>query len=365
MAKANVEPKYIQLANHVRQLIESGELKAGDRLPSHVEFYRRFGATTATVQRVCHLLEQEQLIERRSGSGIYVTEPRRVRTNNIGLIASAAHQTPRIPLHTRLIGALNSAAADAGQHLLYLGTETGWNQNAVDNVDGVLVCGTENPHIAFQNLPAALPAVSLLNIIEGVNSVGIDEYQAGRMAVRHLLDAGHQRIACLLEKQPQECRRRLAGISDYLHENGIELETEWARLTEKVYTPENRWNTAQPYREWACQHMQEWLDDGWHQTGCTGLIVQNEVAAIGVIQTLQAAGVKVPTEVSVITFDGTELCDLISPPISAVAWPLEQIGTRAVELLLQQIEHSNDHTQSIVLPIQLRLGQSVTPPAQT
>ena len=363
MTTTSAEPKYIQLANHVRQLIQSGELKAGDRLPSYVEFYRRFGATTATVQRVCHLLEQEQLIERRSGSGIYVAQPRRARTNNICLIASAAHQTPRTPFQTRLIGALNQAATGAGQHLLYLGTEAGWYKNAMDNVDGVLVCGTEYPDTTFENLPAQLPVVSLLNIIEGVNSVGIDEYQAGRMAARHLLEARHRRIACLMERQPLECRRRLAGVTDYLQENGIELEADWTRLTGKVYAPENSWNTDQPYREWACQQMQEWLDNGWREAGCTALIVQNEVAAIGAIQTLQAAGIQVPEEVSVITFDGTELCDLISPSISAVALPLEQIGTRAVELLLQQIERNDNQTQAIVLPIQLRPGQSVIPPA--
>jgi len=363
MINTSAEPKYIQLANHVRELIATGELQVGDRLPSYVEFYRRFGATTATVQRVCHLLEQEQLIERRSGSGIYVAVPRRERTNNIGLIATAAHQTPRTPLHIRLMGALNQAAASADQHLLYLGTETNWDENAMNNVDGVLVCGTEYPGTTFKNLPPQLPVVSLLNLIEGINSVGIDEYQAGRVVARHLVEAGHRHIACLLEKQPLECRRRLAGVIDYLHENGIEMETSSIRLTDRVYAPEQNWSTDQPYREWACRQMQDWLKNGWQQSGCTALIVQNEVAAIGAIQTLQAAGINVPEDVSIITFDGTELCDLISPSICAVTLPLEQIGTKAVERLLQKIELNDKETQATVLPIQLRLGQSVASPA--
>lgn len=359
MNEAPPKLKYVQLAQYLREQIQSGELQAGDRLPTYAELYRRFGATTATVQRVCNLLEQERLIERRSGSGVYVAPPRRPKTHRIGLIASAAHQAPTIPFHTRLMGALATAVADSKQQLLYLGTEDAWDAGASSHVDGILVIGVENPTSTFKNLPPNIPVISLLNIIEGINSVGIDEYQAGRMAANHLLNAGHRRIACLMEKFPIECRRRVAGIADALLERGITTEANWVRLTEKVYSPDSSWKTDQPYREWACREMEDWLNNGWAEAGCSALIVQNEVAAIGAIQTIQATGMQVPDQISVITFDGTELCDLISPQISAVALPLEQIGTKAIEVLNQQIKSKESQWQSTILPIQLRPGQSV------
>jgi DNA-binding LacI/PurR family transcriptional regulator len=105
--------------------------------------------------------------------------------------------------------------------------------------------------------------------------------------------------------------------------------------------------------------MMDWLAKEWEETGCTAIIVQNEVAAIGVVQTLQATGIKVPEEVSVITFDGTEVCDLITPHISAVAIPLEQIGIKAVEVLTNQIQNDRYQPQTLTLPLHLRLGDSV------
>lgn len=44
---------------------------------------------------------------------------------------------------------------------------------------------------------------------------------------------------------------------------------------------------------------------GWRETGCSAILVQNDVAAIGVIQILQKEGIKVTEEVSVMGFDGT------------------------------------------------------------
>ncbi len=358
MSETTQQPKYIQLADHLRELIQTGELQVGDRLPSYVEFYRRFGATTATVQRVCNILEGERLIERRLGSGVYVAEPTRELTGNIGLIASIAFQAPKSPYHVRLMGALTQAVSSSGQHLLYLGTKDSWDPSAACKVDGILLV-SDDPVPVVQQLPPNFPVVSLLAVENNMNCVGIDEYHAGRLAARHLVEKGHRRIACLMERQLHDCRRRLAGITDVLLEAGIQPEASWMRLTDNVCDPDILQKIAQPYRKWACDEMMDWLAHGWEETGCTAIIVQNEVAAIGVVQTLQATGIKVPEEVSVITFDGTELCDLITPHISAVAIPLEQIGVKAVEVLTHQIQNARYQPQTLTLPLHLRLGDSV------
>ncbi len=358
MSETTQQPKYIQLADHLRELIHTGELKVGDRLPSYVEFYRRFGATTATVQRVCNILEKEQLIERRLGSGVYVAQPSQETTGNIGLIASLAFQAPKSPYHVRLMGALTQAVASSGQHLLYLGTKDSWDPNACHKVDGVLLV-SDDPVPVVEQLPPNFPVVSLLAVEENMTCVGIDEYHAGRLAARHLVEKGHRRIACLMERELHDCRRRLAGISDVLLEAGIQAEANWMRLTDNVCDPDILQKIAQPYRKWACDEMMDWLANGWQETGCTAIIVQNEVAAIGVVQTFQATGIQVPEQVSVITFDGTEVCDLITPHISAVAIPLEQIGIKAVEVLTQQIQNARYEPQTLTLPLHLRLGDSV------
>jgi DNA-binding LacI/PurR family transcriptional regulator len=353
------KPRYVQLADDLRERIRSGELKVGDRLPSYAEMYRRYGATTATVQRVCDLLEQEQLIERRFGSGVYVAEPRKNCTGNIGFIGTASYKAPSVPFHQHLVGAMQQAVGTNQQHLLYLGTADSWDVNACDKVDGVLLCNVENPEPILRALPEYLPRVSVLTIVDGVTSVGVDDYRAAQLAVRHLIDLGHRRIACLMEKLPSEGRRRYAGYRDALLEVGIEADPRWARLTDSVYGGKTQWTTAQPYREWARRQMSAWLSEDWSETNCTAILVQNEVAAMGVMQILQKAGIRVPEEVSVIGFDGTELCDLVTPRLCAVALPLAQIGAKAIEVLNWQIAGEPSSAQAVMLPLGLRPGESV------
>lgn len=361
MATTSAKPKYVQLADHLRDLIEVGELKVGDRLPSYAEMYRRFGATPATAQRVCDLLEQERLIERRSGSGIYVKEPPRFLTGNIGFIGHTVGTIPRNPFYAHLMDGVHQALKKERQQLFHLGTLDAWDVAHLNKVDGVLLCSIEDPTPILRQLPANMPRVSAFSLAEGVTCVGVDDYRGARMAMRHLIERGHRRIACLMEEFLSAGQRRFAGYRDALRETGIEPEPEWIRLTSSVFSRDDQpeWKTAQPYREWASRHMDAWLQQGWRETGCTAILVQNEVAAFGVIQTLQKEGIKVPQDVSVIGFDGTELCDLISPCLSAVALPLAEIGAKAVEVLNRQIIGEPSSEQTILLPLTLRPGESI------
>jgi LacI family transcriptional regulator len=72
----------------------------------------------------------------------------------------------------------------------------------------------------------------------------------------------------------------------------------------------------------------------------------------------------VPEEVSVMGFDGTEMCDLVSPRITAVALPFEQIGIKAIEILNRQISGEQSLPQAIMLPLGLRAGESVAAVAE-
>jgi DNA-binding LacI/PurR family transcriptional regulator len=355
MAQATEKRKYLELADHLRASIRNGDLQVGERLPSYVELYEKHGASTATVQRACDVLEQEQLIERRHGRGIFVASPQRTLSGTIGIIGSEGFQAEEGPFYFRIMSAVHQALDARQQHLLYLGTQHAWDASAIAKVDGVLICGVEEENPLFQILPSHLPRVSLFTQIDGVTSIGVDDYRGAQIAVRHLMKFGHRRIACLMEKQAWEAGRRIAGYSNVLQEAGIEPDPRWKRLVSAM-----NWKpTGQPYLDWGVEHMQAWLQDNWHEANCTAILVQNDAAAIGVLQVLQKAGIKVPEQVSIMSFDGTDYCDLVSPRLSAVAFPLAQIGTKAIEALYRQIAGEPSSAESILLPLSLRVGESV------
>ena len=109
--------------------------------------------------------------------------------------------------------------------------------------------------------------------------------------------------------------------------------------------------------------MSDWLRSGFKKLGCTAVFAQNDLAAIGAIRALQEAGLRVPEDVSVLGYDGTQVCRLFSPTIAAVAIPLHKIGATAMELLTRQISSGKASNETIVLPAEFQPGGSVAPPS--
>jgi len=356
----NVGPhKYQQLAARLRQQILRKELQSGDRLPSYMELRKEYGVTLSTVERVYGLLENEGLVERRHGSGTFVAEPQNRLTGTLGFIGGALANQQHNPFDTLIMEGVQQAVESQRQHLLYMGTDYSLNLQGCEKVDGVLICNIEDSATVSNRLPILMPRVSLLTVADGMSSVVADDYRGAKAAVKYLLELGHRRIACLMEKQPSIARSRFAGYLDAMEESDLDADSRWAN---RATVNAKSMGTAQPYLAWARIHMTKWLQQDWSELGCTAILVQNEVAAIGVMQILQENDIKVPQDISVMGFDGTETCNLITPSLMAMALPLEQIGRKAVEVLNRQIAHEHSAEEVIMLPMSLRQGGSVAPP---
>jgi DNA-binding GntR family transcriptional regulator len=111
-------PLSAQLAQHLREMIRSGRLAAGDRVPSEVELAREHDVSRDTAQRALAVLAEEGLIVRRRGVGsiVAVTEP--VREVRAG---------PGTQISARLPTAAEREAANAGRWVPLLAVATpGW-----------------------------------------------------------------------------------------------------------------------------------------------------------------------------------------------------------------------------------------------
>ena len=361
----SVTPKYQMLAERLRQRIAAGELQPGDRLPTFAEMRSENNVTSSTVERMYGVLEQDGLIERQPRRGLFVAEPKRVLTGNIGIRGNTHLGMQLEFFYSRLNHGLQEAADRHGRRLLW--QKTPYNNDNIRDVDGLLLsghpAGTNNNIVRLK--PAYMPAVSLFILAEGINSVVVDDYGAAKIAARHLLELGHHRIACFMNHiihTPQIPRNRIAGYQDALQEAGIIFDPRWLRQVHypEISLPESV-TRHQSLLQWSREQMQIWLEEGWRDLGCTAILAQNDHIAIGIMQVLQEANIDVPGEVSVMGFDGTELCDHTTPRLSSVQLPLEQIGSRAVDLLVEQIENGQPEEQIIVLPAKLRAGASTAP----
>ena len=149
-------------------------------------------------------------------------------------------------------------------------------------------------------------------------------------------------------------RLRYLGYQDAMEEAGVECDPRWLNNSTLKMPPSG-------YRDWGYQVMSDWLAADWRDLGCTALFVQNDVAAMGVIEALQHAGISVPGDVSIISFDGTDVCDYFNPRITAIQVPLHQMGVNAAEALIQQINGIEVKEATLMLPTRLKPGGSTAP----
>lgn len=346
------EPKYLQIYTQIQQQILSGELKPGERLPSFSELRASYGAMPATSERVYARLERENLVIRKPRSGTYVAPRELARTGNIGLILHSAYQSPSYnsPYMQILLEGIRASSHEQGMKIVLM--DSG-EESDLGQVDGILFYCDKLEAYAM-GISSQVPQVIVLQHANEMTAVTVDDFGGSQVATNYLIERGHRRIACLMEEWTDIPIQRRGGYQAAMQAAGIAIEPAWLRLTEKM-NPQRMSN----YLEWGRRNMRAWLDEGWRNLNCTAIVAQNDHAAIGAMQTLQEAGFDVPGDVSVIGFDGTDICDLVQPRLTSMVAPLRDIGYEAIKVLCEQIRNGVQTPREISLPVTIRKGESV------
>ena len=362
-------PKYVKLANYFSHLVESGALQPGDRLPSLTQVGEQFGVSQHTFQKVQALLEQEGIIVRQPGRGVFVAEPKpKPISNTIGVVWG--YDDGRDAYHAQILKGIKNAAHENSLELLLI-PEIGATR---ERLMGIVICRSIERHKYkdqyLRLLELDVPVVCLLYPYGQRPSVLADDFQGTADAVRHLLDLGHRRVGfltvgCQKTKSDALSKKRLLAYRDTLLGHGIEAQADWVR---PLFEPRDIVQGRESFRDQGRKKMTEWLRHGWAESGCTALLTQNDDTAIGVIEALREAGYRVPEEVSVVGFDGAQGTDYFSPRLTTVLAPLQSIGESSVELLIQLARRKNDGPSperglpnSMVLPMALQINASTGP----
>jgi len=201
------------------------------------------------------------------------------------------------------------------------------------------------PPSALRNHP-----VVLLNCLADdfpAASVIPDEYAAGCLAAQTLLGAGHREGIYVLggrhaiPETPSGVfagRERVSGIETVLSSAGVRL----AGVVECDWQPQDGYREL---RELLSRHRPR------------ALICCNDRLALGAYQALAEVSLSVPQDVSVISFDDSDLASWLRPRLTSIALPHYDLGRRAVELLLSDQLAPVRHR----IPMPLRLRASVAP----
>jgi DNA-binding LacI/PurR family transcriptional regulator len=342
---------HISILEHLRGHIQNGTYRPGDRLPTFTQLQADLCAASNTIDRAFAALEREGLVVRRRGSGVYVAEPQRRITGNVGVLGFHFNDHHRHPYWLHLMRGMQEAAQKASLELLILNPEV--EAISWEKVDGVLIYGG-HPDL-LQSLPPHMPSVALVHRIPQTLNIVADEYQGLYDATRHLLKLGHRRVAIVSGSE-----LRLAGYRAALQDAGVKPHAEWIY---PAFIP----NPGQSdYRIVGYVTTERWLKEPstpWttNSTGCTALLAHNDDFAIGAIEALRDSGRSVPDDVSVVGFDGTEVTRYFAPQLSTVEMPLVEIGRLGMESLRNWIDGETPALQTISLPAVFKAGESSAP----
>jgi LacI family transcriptional regulator len=197
-------------------------------------------------------------------------------------------------------------------------------------VDGVVAMSPDLDGESLLNLPSTLPVVLLCSVSRGdeLDSLTIDNCRGARAMVKHLLSLGHERIA-IIKGSPRnyDAAERLRGYRLALKDAG--LKSERALELEGGFTEAGGYAAALQLLEL--------------EPRPTAIFAANDSMAIGALSALRESGVRIPEEMAVAGFDDIPLARYMDPKLSSVRVRICDLGARAVEMLLDGIEHKNGH----------------------
>jgi LacI family transcriptional regulator len=171
-------------------------------------------------------------------------------------------------------------------------------------------------------------------------SVVPDDEGGGREAAAALMAADISDVWVIGEDPTPEATagpRRMAGIRAELAAKGVEL----------AGVVPCDWSVTEGF-----EATSRWLAEGGR---AEGLVCLNDRIAMGVYQALAEAGLRVPDDVSVVSFDGSALAGWLRPDLTSVELPFLELGALAVRRLLA----GDDHGGTVAVPMGLRPGGSV------
>lgn len=263
---------------------------------------------------------------------------RLARTSTIGLLV----RDNTNPFFAEFAHAVEDAAF-ARDHAVLLGNSSGSAEREASYlgafldraVDGLMIIGLSDSPRFDDVFERGTPLVVLDRVPSrpGLAVVVVDNTGGARLATRHLVEHGHEAIGCV---------RGPAGIAA-----ADERVAGWRSALRSARLPHPRTLVAvgEFTREGGYRATRELLG---RTPGPTALFVSSDVQAIGALSAVREAGLRVPADVAVVSFDGTDESAFTDPPLTAIREPLTEMATKALSLLLDG-HCSGDYT----LPVEL------------
>lgn len=166
-----------------------------------------------------------------------------------------------------------------------------------------------------------------------------------KMVVEALANRGHRRVAYVSGSPAMlPIRQRLSAFKRFARKRGFDCDDKLIEHCDLTF--------AGGYG--AGKHL--WMAN---DNKPTAVVAFSDVVAVGLLRFFDEAGVSVPDDVSVVSFDGTAVGEFTHISLSTIVTPMYEIGQRAYELLIAAMDGQFTEPQSLILPVELKLRESI------
>lgn len=271
------------------------------------------------------------------------------RTNTIGVLAADI----RNPYYASLFVSCEQAAREAG-YTVVLYNSLGRTENEVEllgklrqqKVDAIIQLGGRVDDLVssveyvelINDVMSAIPVI-VTGKLDGTRChvVRIDSMKAMELLMEHLLGLGHRRIALVGGRQDVLATFEKSQMyKQLLRENNL------------LYDPELVMDDGGSYDfETGYRQMNEMLG---RRTDMTAVIAVNDFTAMGVIKSLNEHNIRIPHDMSVVSYDNTYMAEMTMPRLTSIDYNYDEYGRKLIDTSIAMIEGRKKDTLRMVAP---------------
>ena len=257
------------------------------------------------------------------------------------------------PYYSNMLSQIDQLVKGKNYHIMILCTQLDEQlasemiQLAVSQqVDGILFFPFNNAQHILELHASGIPFVMIDRWIPHVQAdiARIDDFAAGYMMVRHLLELGHRRFLYMAGPFVNSSQvDRQNGITEAMQAAGLDAQTHlrilpWDSMPDEP-SPDDVINLLRPF-------------------DYTAILAFNDVRAYHAMNALHTAGLRVPEDISIIGIDHIRWRNTYLPPLTSIAVDGQSVASEAIELLFDRIDQPDIAFRHHVLPVRIHMDST-------
>ena len=360
--QSNHKPLYMVIMEDLKEKIQSGEYKEDQQLPTEVELAEQSGVSRITSKRALIELERAGLIYRIRGSGSYV---KKQEARSPQGESGAGTQAPIISMvlpymATSELDFIKGATDYLDTKGYYLSIHnSNWSKDRErefllripkNGASGIILY----PISTISNIDVLnvlywndYPLVMIDQYVESlpVTSVVSDNINGGYLVAKQLIELGHERIAFISSISIEfrsSVRDRYQGYCKALRDHGLSVDPELVIADFYREADQDKSNTF--YKKLISRMM---------ELGVTAIQAEHDHLAVDLLRSALDMGIQVPGQLSIAGFDDHMISSLVEVPLTTIAQDYSEIGRKAAELIVLQIEGRGKGAERAEIPVRL------------